>query len=171
MAAACSGIAAVSCSGSRVSKANTMDRLRTSYQQMCRSMPGGWAAMSAALGLSKDGLENRVYERKGQEITVHQAMQMQAMSGTTLFAEAVAADSGGVFIPLPNVDGVDDEEIQALYMELVEEVGKLAREWREATRDGEVCKKERARLDAIRQAICTKATQMNALTFKVFCRS
>ncbi|MDC7699566.1 YmfL family putative regulatory protein [Vogesella indigofera] len=147
-----------------------MDRLRTSYQQMCRAMPGGWAAMAAALGLSKDGLENRVYERKGQEITVHQAMQMQAMSGTSLFAEAVAADSGGVFIPLSQVDGVDDEEIQALYMALVEEVGKLAREWREATRDGEVCKKERARLDAIRMAICTKATQMNDLTFKVFSR-
>lgn len=147
-----------------------MDRLRSSYQQMCKAMAGGWAAMAASLGLSKDGLENRVYERKGQEVTVHQAMQMQAMSGTTLFAEAVAADSGGVFIPLPNVDGVDDEEIQTLYMALVEEVGKLAREWREATRDGEVCKKERARLDAIRMAICTKATQMNDLTFKVFSR-
>lgn len=147
-----------------------MDRLRTSYQQMCRTMPGGWAAMAAALGLSKDGMENRVYERKGQSIDVHTAMQMQAMSGTTLFAEAVAADSGGVFIPLPHVDGVDDEEIQALYMELVDEVGRLAREWREATRDGEVSPKERKRLDEVRVAICTKATQMNALTFKVFCR-
>lgn len=147
-----------------------MDRLRTSYQQMCRAMQGGWAAMAAALGLSKDGLENRVYERKGQEVTVHQAMQMQAMSGTTLFAEAVAADAGGVFILLPQVDGVDDEQIQGLYMELVDEVGRLAREWRAATRDGEVDKKERARLDAIRLAICTKATQMNALTFKLFCR-
>lgn len=147
-----------------------MDRLRNSYQQMCRAISGGWSAMAAAVGLSKDGLENRVYERKGQEVTVHLAMQLQASSGTTLFAEAIAAESGGVFIPLPTVDGVDDEEIQALYMELVDEVGKLAREWREATRDGEVCAKERARLDAIRQAICTKATQMNALTFKVFCR-
>lgn len=147
-----------------------MDRLRSSYQQMCRAMPGGWAAMAAALGLSKDSLENRVYERKGQEITVHQAMQMQALSDTGLFAQAVAADSGGVFIQLPQVEQVDTEEIQALYMELVDEVGKLAHEWREATRDGEVCKKERARLDAIRQAICTKATQMNALTFQVFCR-
>ncbi|OQS30414.1 MULTISPECIES: YmfL family putative regulatory protein [Chromobacterium] len=148
-----------------------MDRLRIAYQDMCKAMAGGWSAMAAALGFSKDGLENRVYERKGQAVSVHEAMQMQAFSGTTLFAEAVAAEAGGVFIPLPDVEAVDDEEIQRVYMELVDEVGRLAREWREATRDGEVDKRERQRLEAIRDAICTKVTQMNHLTFQVFCRS
>ncbi|WP_083370101.1 YmfL family putative regulatory protein [Chromobacterium sphagni] len=148
-----------------------MDRLRTAYQTMCKAMPGGWPAMAAALGFSKDGLENRVYERKGQSVSVHEALQMQAFSGTTLFAEAVAAEAGGVFIPLPDVATVDDEEIQRVYMELVDEVGRLAREWREATRDGEVDKRERQRLEGIRDAICTKVTQMNHLTFQVFCRS
>ncbi|UTH73322.1 YmfL family putative regulatory protein [Chromobacterium sp. IIBBL 290-4] len=147
-----------------------MDRLRTAYQTMCKAMPGGWPAMAAALGFSKDGLENRVYERKGQSVSVHEALQMQAFSGTTLFAEAVAAEAGGVFIPLPDVEAVDDEEIQRVYMELVDEVGRLAREWREATRDGEVDKRERQRLEAIRDAICTKVTQMNHLTFQVFCK-
>jgi hypothetical protein len=137
---------------------------------MCKAMSGGWAAMAAALGVSKESLENRVYERRGQSVDVHEAMQMQAMSNTTHFAEAVAADSGGVFIKLPDVSRVDDEAIQTLYMELVEEVGKLARAWREATRDGEVDDKERIRLDGIGMAICQKVTQMNALTFQVFCR-
>ncbi|OBU84523.1 hypothetical protein MY55_21465 [Chromobacterium subtsugae] len=136
---------------------------------MCKAMPGGWAAMAAALGFSKDGLENRVYERKGQAVSVHEAMQMQAFSGSSIFAEAVAADSGGVFVPLPDIDTVDDAEIQRVYMELVDEVGCLAREWREATRDGEVDKRERQRLEAIRDAICAKVTQMNHLTFQVFC--
>jgi len=126
--------------------------------------------MAAAMGLSKDGLENRVYERKGQSVDVHEALQMQDFSRTTLFAEAVAAESGGVFIPLPAVDGVDVEEIHTVYMELVDEVGKLAREWREATRDGEVDQKERQRLEEVRAAICTKVTQMNHLTFQVFCK-
>ena len=144
--------------------------IRNSYQQMCKAMSGGWAAMAAAMGLSKDGLENRVYERKGQSVDVHEALQMQAFSRTTLFAEAVAAESGGVFIPLPAVDGVDVEEIHTVYMELVDEVGKLAREWREATRDGEVDPKERQRLEKVRHAICTKVTQMNHMTFEVFCK-
>ena len=148
-----------------------MDRIRSSYQAMCRAMSGGWSTMAASLGLSKDGLENRVYERKGQSVDVHLAMQMQASSGTTHFAEAVAAESGGVFIPLPDVSVIDDEEIQAVYMQLVDEVGRLAREWREATRDGEVDDKERARLEAVRVAICQKVTQMNTLTFVVFCKN
>ncbi|MBX9298795.1 hypothetical protein K5M33_10080 [Chromobacterium vaccinii] len=148
-----------------------MDRLRTAFQTMCKAMPGGWAAMAAAMGLTKDGLENRVYERKGQSVSVHEAWQMQAFSGIPAFAEAVAADSGGVFVPLPDISTVDDAEIQRVYMELVDEVGRLAREWREATRDGEVDKRERQRLEAIRDAICAKVTQMNHLTFQVFCRS
>lgn len=147
-----------------------VDRIRASYQAMCRTVNGGWTAMAASLGLSKDGLENRVYERKGQSVDVHLAMQMQASSDTTLFAEAVAAESGGVFIPLPDISTINHEEIQAVYMELVDEVGRLAREWREATRDGEVDEKERERLEAIRVAVCQKVTQMNELTYVVFCR-
>jgi len=135
---------------------------------MTRAMPGGWAAMAGAMGMTKDALENRVYERKSQRMHVDDAMLMQSLSSGTHFAEAVATESGGVFIPLPQVGAIDDECIQTVYMELVDEVGKLAREWREATRDGEVDRKEQARLDKIRVAICTKVTQMHELTLKVF---
>ncbi|MDN0081634.1 YmfL family putative regulatory protein [Crenobacter sp. SG2305] len=145
-----------------------MDRLRIAYQKMIRAMQGGWAAMAGAMGMTKDALENRVYERKGQRMYVDDAMLMQSLSGTTYFAEGIAAESGGMFIELPDIELIDRGEIQTLYMELVDEVGKLAREWREATRDGKIDKKERARLEAIRQAICTKVTQMNHMTFKVF---
>lgn len=148
-----------------------MDALRNCYQLMCKGMPGGWAAMAAAMGLSKDALENRVYERKGQAVSLHEAMQMQAFHGSTLFAEAVAMDSGGVFVRMPDVGPVDNEEIQTLYMELVEDVARLAREWREATRDGEVDGRERRRLRRIQHDICAKTVQMNELTFKLFCRS
>lgn len=157
-------------SGHHRTNENPVDRIRASYQSMCRSVNGGWSAMAASVSLSKDGLENRIYERKGQSVDVHLAMQMQANSNSTLFAEAVAAESGGVFITLPCTATVDHEEIQTVYMALVDEVGRLAREWREATRDGEVDAKERERLDEIRLAICQKVTQMNELTYAVFCR-
>lgn len=148
-----------------------MDIIRTSYQKMCRTVNGGWAAMAAMLGMSQASLENRIYERKGQSVDVHLAMQMQASSNTTLFAEAVATSSGGVFIPIPNVNDIDHECIQTVYMELVEEVGTLAKEWAKATKDGEVDAQERARLEQVRMAIVQKVTAVNELTFKVFCRS
>lgn len=53
---------------------NPVDRIRASYQSMCRSVNGGWSAMAASVSLSKDGLENRIYERKGQSVDVHLAM-------------------------------------------------------------------------------------------------
>lgn len=145
-----------------------MDRLRTCYQHMCKAMPGGWAAMAAAIGMSKDGLENRVYERKGQEITVHQAMQIQAMSDTTLFAEAVAADSGGVFVPLDGHDTANTEDLMALYMQLAADVGRLAQQWQAATADGEICPREAAALDGIRQEICRTATRFTGLSLHLF---
>ena len=33
---------------------------------MIRAFPVGWDAMAGALGMSRDALENRIYERKGQ---------------------------------------------------------------------------------------------------------
>lgn len=145
-----------------------MDTIRSAYQQMCRAMPGGWATMAASLGMTPDALENRVYERRGQEITVHQARQMQANSGTTLFAEAIAADAGGVFVLMPTADQQCAEEIMQVYMRLVDEVGQLARDWSESTADGVLDKREIERLEQLRQNICAQATKMLQLTLVVF---
>lgn len=145
-----------------------MDAIRIAYQQMCRAMPGGWATMAASLGMSIDALENRVYERRGQEITVHQARQMQANSGTTLFAEAIAADAGGVFVPIPTGQDHGAEEIMAVYMQLVDEVGRLSREWTESTADGVLDGREIARLEQLRLNICSQVTRMLQLSLQVF---
>lgn len=145
-----------------------MDAIRIAYQQMCRAMPGGWATMAASLGMSIDALENRVYERRGQEVTVHLARQMQANSGTTLFAEAIAAAAGGVFVALPQPGEHGAEEIMGVYMQLVDEVGRLAREWTDSTADGVLDGREIARLEQLRQNICAQVTKMHQLTLQVF---
>lgn len=147
-----------------------MNRIRTALQKMCRALPGGWATMAAALGMSVDGLENRIYERKGQEPSIDLAMQMQKASGLTAFAEAVAAESGGVFVPVDGDDAANSEDLMALYMKLAADVGRLAQEWQAATADGEICKREAAELDNIRQEICRTATRFNALSLRLFRR-
>ncbi|MCG8998417.1 YmfL family putative regulatory protein [Laribacter hongkongensis] len=146
-----------------------MDILRESYKRMCCSVNGGWAAMAAALGLTKNALENRVYERTGQSVDVDLAMNMQATSGTTLFAEAVARESGGVFVSLPPVEVVDNEEIQLLYMQAVEEIGNLAHCWRKVTADNVVTPAERREMEDIQRRLVQKTQQMNTLTFRLFC--
>lgn len=115
---------------------------RKFYLEMIRAYPGGWEAMAAALGMSKDALENRLYERKGQQITVQTAMQMQAFSGTSFFAEAVAHESGGIFIPIQSFDGIADIELLDGYTAMVEDEGKFATDFRSALKDGTITRKE-----------------------------
>lgn len=142
--------------------------IRGSFQMMCRAVSGGWEGMATALEMSVPALKNRVYELKGQQPTVGLAMQMQDLSQTTYFAEAVARASGGVFILLPQVDDLGNADIQEKYVELMDRVGALAREYRDATADNHVDRHERRVLNLLGNEICQLVTQINQLTFRIF---
>ncbi|OYY46257.1 MAG: hypothetical protein B7Y56_03115 [Gallionellales bacterium 35-53-114] len=137
---------------------------------MIRAFPGGWEAMAAAMGFSKDALENRIYERKGQTLTVHQAEQMQAFSGTSLFAEGVARDTGGVFIKLPAAREIGNDELLSEFNLLYAKLGELSATFREAVKDNDIDKAEKADLDAIGQEIHCTVQELLALTYSVYCK-
>lgn len=143
--------------------------LKESFLAMIRAMPGGWDAMAGALGMKRDALENRIYERKGQDLGVHTALQMQEFARTKQFAEAVAAVSGGTFVMLPSVDDIGNEEITDKFHEAFERLGDLSKEFREATRDGEINSRERDSLNRIVDDIHRTMDVLRALTFKVYC--
>jgi hypothetical protein len=143
---------------------------RQDYLNMIRAYDGGWAAMAAALGLSKDALENRIYERKGQTMTVHLAEQMQAFSGTTIFAEGIARDAGGVFLKLPEMREVGNEELLSEFNLLYSELGELSSKFRVYVADNEISKTERADLDGVAQQIHRTVEELLALTYRVYCK-
>lgn len=145
--------------------------IRGSYQMMCRATNGGFAAMAAAQNMSSSSLENRIYGRKGQRISVDLALSMQATSGTKYFAAAVAHASGGVFVELPQHEQLDNIDIHEKYVELLDRVGALARKYREATGDGVVDKSERRTLEFLGNTICQLVTQINLMTFKIYCQA
>ena len=126
--------------------------------------------MAAALGMSRNGLENRVYERKGQGVTVDTALQLQAFSGTTLFAEAVAASSGGTFVKLP-ADLVDGNELLGKkFREVSIQFGHYAARFDKAIEgDDEIDARERADLQAIGDSVHKAMSELLALTFRVYC--
>lgn len=143
---------------------------RHDFLGMIRAFPGGWDAMAGAMGLSKDALENRIYERKGQTLTVHQAEQMQAFSATTLFAEGVARDAGGVFIKLPVIKDAGNDELLAEFNLLYAEVGDLSEKFHEFTADGNVDADEKIKLDAIVHKLHRTSEELLALTYRVYCK-
>lgn len=145
--------------------------IRKSYLAMIKAFAGGWDAMTGALGLSRDALENRIYERKGQGVLVETAMQLQAFSGTTLFAEAVAAASGGAFVKLP-MDLVDGHEALSMkFHRLVAELGEFSKRYAEAIADGEIDKREREQLQALTDEMHKTLAEFMALTIRVHCRA
>lgn len=143
---------------------------RKYYLEMIRAFPGGWEAMAGALGMTKDALENRLYERKGQQITVQTAMQMQAFSGTTHFAEGVAQESGGVFLKLPDARDIGNEELLSEFNLLYAELGELSGKFRIYVADNEISKAERVDLDGVAQQIHRTVEELLALMYQVYCR-
>jgi hypothetical protein len=108
---------------------------------MIKAFPGGWDAIAGALGMSRDALENRIYERKGQGLLVETALQMQKFSNSTHFAEAVAVQSGGTFVKLPDVE-VHNEDLTKKFNELYAELGKFSSDFNQATADEQIDRRE-----------------------------
>lgn len=141
---------------------------RESYLAMIKAMSGGWGAMCGALAMTRDALENRLYERKGQGLLVETAMNMQSFSGTTLFAEAIATASGGTFVKLPDDIECVNEEIGKKWRTLYVEFGTLARHYEEATADGVIDDREQKVLDADEARAHRVLSELMALTRRVF---
>lgn len=145
--------------------------IRKAFLSMIRAYPGGWDAMAAALGYSRQGLENRIYERKGQSLSLNDSLQMQEFSGTTLLAESIAQISGGAFVQFPPSGSHDRGELLDKFNELYAELGDLSNKFRDATKDDVIEGNERAELEDTGQQIHRTVSELLALTFRVYCRN
>lgn len=134
---------------------------------MIKEFPGGWDAMAGALGMSRDALENRIYERKGQGVLVETALQMQKFSGTTHFAEAVAALSGGTFVKLPEIE-VENEDLLKKFNQLYAELGKFSSDFNLATADEQIDRREAALLRDDADKLHKVLSELVALTMRVY---
>ena len=142
--------------------------LLSAYQEMIKVH--GWNGTAATLGMTKSQLEARVYEVKGSGMRVDTALVIQAYSGTTHFAQAIAAQSGGVFIQLPEGEGVTGEELHGKFHELYVELGRLSATYTAAIKDGQIDQRERADLVEISQQMHKTTQELMALMFQIYCR-
>lgn len=137
--------------------------LRHAYQRMSTAVPGSYATMASQLGISESSLDARIYERKGQTLSVRHALLMQDISERTDFAETVAKVSGGVFVRLPSVN-LSDKDIQNNFLNLGGKFGEFITAWRQAIADGALSAHERRQLDAIAQELYAFASAIVLLT-------
>lgn len=134
-----------------------IDPISQAIRTMAKSPNGGYAATAAMLGYTVAALENRLYKVKGQHISLEEAMLLQRLTGRTDFAQAVAQESGGVFVSVPELDAAAmlGEDIRDHLHASVEELGALFAKWRESTADGRLTRRESAELwQQVRQVVC-----------------
>ncbi len=143
--------------------------IKESYLATIRAMPGGWSAMCGALMMSRDAVENRIYERKGQGLLVETALLMQSFSGTTHFAEAVASASGGTFVKLPADLSAGNDVLMHKFQQLYAELGRFSQDFTNATADDVIDKAERKMLEADGERLHRVMAELMALCFRVYC--
>lgn len=142
--------------------------MRSVYVRMCQAFPGGTEAMAAAMGLTRDALKNRIYERKGQRVSVDEAMLMQDFSGTKFFANEVARQSGGVFLEVIPAGIRDRTELLTEFNRLTQELGELSKEYELSVRDGQIDQSEKNQLQMQAYRIHKQLEKILAISFAIY---
>ena len=96
---------------------------------------------------------------------------MQEFTGMTLFAEAVAIQSGGVFTKLLEPGDTSREDLHLKFQELWSEVGELSRAYTNYTDDNNIDDDEKADLQRISNQIQRTMQELMALMFQIYCKS
>ncbi len=144
--------------------------LRGSILKMISEVDGTWECAAPYLGMTVAALHNRAYHVKGQSLTPEQALALQGLSKTTLFAEAVALASGGTFVNIPSGELASGEELSRKFHELYAELGEFSRQFMAATADEEIDAGERETLEAIANKMHRNLSELLGLSFKIYCR-
>lgn len=144
--------------------------INESITEMICAVDGGWETAAFRLGMSLSALQNRVYGKKGSVLQIQHALGLQVISDTTLFAEAVAEESGGIFMKLPDVDEeVDNVELLTKFTQVLTDMGELAKTHSAAIADGVVNDREKHDLEQIAAHAHRHIQELLALTFRIYC--
>lgn len=120
-------------------------------------------------GTSETSLQNRLRGDGDQIFPLGWTVLLDQVSGTHHFADAVARVYGGVFVPHPDIEKVENADISQKLLEAVEEVGIYSRKSREAAGDGVIDLQERKEIEAKFDQAITRMQEHKVLLCRVFC--
>lgn len=125
------------------------DPIRVLHDEI-KASPGGIAEAAAFVARAEGTFHNKLSEAyDSAQLTAREALasalRVQALTGRTGFAEAVAQVFGGVFVPVP-VGMAGNADILSAHLAVVERLGKLSADLRAALEDNEVQVHEDAQL-------------------------
>ncbi|EOU9498119.1 YmfL family putative regulatory protein, partial [Klebsiella pneumoniae] len=87
-------------------------------------LPGGYSEAAEWLGVTENALFNRLRTDGDQIFPLGWAMVLQRAGGSNHIANAIARHSNGVFVPLAEVEEIENGDINQRLMESVEWIGR-----------------------------------------------
>lgn len=149
----------------------TQDDISEAIHKLITLTPGKYSAMANQLDPltgTENALRNRVRQIAGQVVPLGMAAEMESISGRTDITEAMCRRAGGVFVKLPEVGQVDNEELLIKFNELMAALGQFAQAHNEFTSDGVLDKSESKRLKAKGYRVQSLVAEIYAVTVMMF---
>ncbi|MHC5193226.1 YmfL family putative regulatory protein [Pseudomonas frederiksbergensis] len=101
------------------------------------SYPGGRECAAARIGLALKKFDNHAYENNNSRpLTDAQLFQLEQESGTQHLPTYVAAMYGGLFVPIPDPETMDNVEMYTLSVQVAAKRGTVDQEIAKALADG-----------------------------------
>ena len=135
------------------------------------ALPGGYAETVDWLDVTENALFNRLRADGDQIFPLGWAMILQRAGGTHFIADAVAQSANGVFVSLPDVEDVDNADINQRLLEVIEQIGSYSKQIRSAIEDGVVEPHEKTAINDELYLSISKLQEHAALVYKIFCIS
>lgn len=138
-------------------------------RKIITSLPGGYAEAATWLGVTENALFNRLRPDSNQIFPIGWLMVLQNAGGNTHFADAVSRQSNSVNVRLPEVEEIENADINQRLMESIEYIGRHSELVRRATENGEIDEAERRALDDNSYQVIAKFQEHILLLYSVFC--
>ncbi len=130
---------------------------------------GGYAEAADWLDVTENALFNRLRADGDQFFPLGWAMVLQRAAGTHHIADAVAQSAGGVFVSLPEIEEVENADINQRLLEVIEQIGSYSKQIRSAIEDGVVEPHEQTAINDELYLSISKLQEHAALVYKIFC--
>jgi hypothetical protein len=143
--------------------------LVTAIKKTIAELPGGYAEAAEWLDVTENSLFNRLRADGDQFFPLGWAMVLQRAGGSNHIANAVARHSNGVFVPVADIEDVENGDINQRLMESIEWIGKHSNFVRKATADGVIDAEERAQIEENSYQVIAKFQEHVTLLYRVFC--
>ncbi|HEC1648494.1 TPA: DNA-binding protein [Yersinia enterocolitica] len=129
----------------------TQPDISDAIHQLITQTAGKYDAMAkqlCPLTGTENALRNRVRQLAGQVVPFGMAVEMESISGRSDITEAMCKRAGGVFVKLPEVNDIGNEELLIKFNELLVALGEFGRAHNKFTADGVLDREESKRLKA-----------------------